>query len=188
MVRGPARSTETATEANQPIVLDLTWITAHLAIGARFDPERSVDLVAEHRIGAVVDLREEDCDDVALLRVHGIDFLHLPTPDVCGAPPDVLTIGVEFASRHIDAGRRVLVHCQHGVGRSSLLVLCVLVARGHRPIDALMLAKDRRAKVSPSPAQYEAWADWLRSRDHAPIPSFDEFAFVAYRHLREPDL
>jgi protein-tyrosine phosphatase len=180
-VRAPARSTDVSADANHSIVLDLTWITAQLAIGARFDPGRCVDLVAQHRIGAVVDLRDEDRDDPELLRLHGIDFLHLPTPDVCGAPPDVLTLGVEFSSRHIDAGRRVLVHCQHGVGRSSLLVLCVLVARGHRPIDALILAKDRRAKVSPSPAQYEAWVDWLRSRDHAPIPTFDEFSFIAYR-------
>jgi protein-tyrosine phosphatase len=77
----------------------------------------------------------------------------------------------------------VLIHCQHGIGRSALLALCVLVDCGHEPLAALELAKSRRAKVSPSPAQYEAWATWLRGREIAP-PSFDAFAAIAYRHLR----
>jgi hypothetical protein len=60
--------------------------------------------------------------------------------------------------------------------------LCVLVDRGRAPIEALALAKDRRPAVSPSPAQYEAWASWLRRRGHAP-PAFDAFGAIAYRHL-----
>ncbi len=58
----------------------------------------------------------------------------------------------------------MLIHCQHGIGRSALLALCVLVDQGWQPLDALTHAKDRRAQVSPSRSQYEGWAAWLRAR------------------------
>jgi protein-tyrosine phosphatase len=116
------------------------------------------------------------------LRRHDIAFLHLPTDDHCAITDDMLRDGVEFATHHLAAGHRTLVHCEHGIGRSALLALCILVEHGHAPIDALALAKDRRARVSPSPAQYEAWAIWLRRRG-LDVPEFQTFAAIAYRHL-----
>jgi hypothetical protein len=165
--------------------LDLSWITPELAIGGCFPIECAAELVREHRIAAVVDLREEARDDEVLLSRHGLELLHLPTPDVHAVTLAMLDDGVAFVVRHLDAGRRVLVHCQHGIGRSALLGLCVLVARGHAPLAALGLAKDRRAQISPSPDQFEGWAAWLRARG-VEVPAFDAFAAIAYRHLRAP--
>jgi protein-tyrosine phosphatase len=165
------------------VVLDLSWITPALAVGGRFATEHALHLARDHRVGAVIDLREEACDDELVLQRHGVAFLYLPTVDQGAVSAPMLRDGVAFAARHLDDGRRVLIHCQHGIGRSALLALCVLVERGWSPLDALALAKARRAVVSPSPAQYEAWAAWLRGRALAP-PSFDEFAAIAYRHLR----
>lgn len=162
-------------------MLDLDWITSDLAIGGSF-PNGAVALLArEHSVAAVIDVRLEDHDDEQILRAHGLSLLHLPTADFCGVAPDMLDDGVAFAARHL--GRRVLIHCEHGIGRSAIVALCVLVDRGHEPLAALMLAKDRRAKVSPSPAQYEAWVRWLRARGLR-VPTFTEFAAVAYRHLQ----
>lgn len=100
----------------------------------------------------------------------------------------MLRDGVAFASRHLDRGERVLIHCEHGIGRSATLALCVLVSREMEPLAALELAKSRRSLVSPSPAQYEAWAKWLRDWKGAhqvdwDIPPFDAFKAIAYRHL-----
>ena len=162
--------------------VDLSWITDELAIGGSFPCERVEVLAREHRIGAIVDLREEACDDAALLAAHGIDFLYLPTPDLHAVSAPMLRDGVAFASRHVRARRRVLVHCEHGIGRSALLGLCVLVEQHHAPLAALELLKARRARVSPSVAQYEAWAAWLREVGH-PVPAFGEFAAVAYRGI-----
>ena len=49
----------------------------------------------------------------------------------------MLDDGVAFVNRHLDRGERVLVHCEHGIGRSATLALCVLVSRGMEPLDAL---------------------------------------------------
>jgi protein-tyrosine phosphatase len=169
--------------------LDLTWITDTLAVGGSFPPTHCAVLARKHRVAAVVDLRGESCDDVQLLAQHQIDFLHLPTIDFAAIRPAMLERGTAFVCAHLAASRRVLIHCAHGIGRSALLALCVLVERGMPPIEALALTKDRRARVSPSLAQYEAWAGWLaaRRRDQGAtwtVPTFDEFKAIAYRHLR----
>lgn len=162
--------------------LNLSWITKELAIGGWFAGERIVDLVRDHRVGAVIDLRAEMCDDELALGRHGIAFLSLPTLDHDAIDPRMLRDGIAFAMAHIDAGRRVLAHCDHGIGRSALLALCVLVDRGHPPLAALELAKQRRMLVSPTPTQLAAWSAWLRDRGIRP-PTFEQLASIAYRHL-----
>jgi protein-tyrosine phosphatase len=166
----------------QPWTPNLDWITPELAVGGSFPAEQAGRLARELGIGAVVDLRAEDCDDEAVLQSHGIVFLHLPTLDHHAVSPAMLADGVEFSRAQLSAGRRLLIHCEHGIGRSALLALCVLVDSGMAAMAALELAKSRRALVSPSPAQYEAWQAWLRARGLEP-PGFDAFAAVAYRHL-----
>jgi predicted protein tyrosine phosphatase len=161
---------------------DFHWLTDDLAVGGCFPMDRARELAHEHGIGAVVDLRAEDCDDEERLRAEGIDFLHLPTPDLEPATAEMLERGVCFARGHMEAGRKVLIHCQHGIGRSALLSLCVLVDEGLEPLDALNRAKDAREPVSPSLSQYRGWARWLASRGKA-APDYHSFGCIAYRHL-----
>ena len=161
---------------------NLHWLTDEIAVGGCFPMERTAHLAEAQGVGAVVDLREEDCDDEAVLARHGIAFLHLPTPDLHPATLERLEEGVAFVRRHVDAGNRVLIHCQHGIGRSALLALCVLVDLGLEPLDAVRLAKDRRELVSPSESQYRGWSEWLTRNGHQ-VPSYHDFGCIAYRHL-----
>jgi protein-tyrosine phosphatase len=160
------------------------WLTDTLAVGGCFPIERAADLMSAHGIRAVVDLRGEDRDDEARLRSAGIDFLHLPTPDLEPATLEMLDRGVEFARGHLDRDEAVLIHCQHGIGRSPLLALCVMVDRGWKPLYALKHAKDRRALISPSRSQYQGWAAWLCARGKA-APDYHSFGCIAYRHLAQ---
>jgi hypothetical protein len=167
--------------------LDLSWITDTLAIGGSFAPNQTETLARDHRVAAVVDVRGEACDDEALLARHGIELLHLPTIDFEPISPHLLSRGIAFATAHVTAGRRVLVHCAQGIGRSALLGLCVLVECGHAPLNALTLAKARRSCVSPSRSQYEAWALWLAGRRAARgdtwiVPTFEQFKAIVHRH------
>lgn len=161
---------------------DLHWLTDQVAVGGRFPISRAEALAREHGIAAVVDLRREDCDDEEQLRAAGIDFLHLPIPDLEAASVEMLDQGVRFARDHIACGTKVLIHCQHGIGRSALLALCVLVDQGWEPFEALLHAKDVRAAVSPSRSQYDGWAAWLAMRCKQ-APDYHSFGCIAYRHL-----
>jgi Dual specificity phosphatase, catalytic domain len=175
----------------QPWISNLSWLTSELAIGGSFPTGRAHELACGLGICAVVDLRAECCDDARILESCGLRFLHLPTDDHCPISQPMLRDGVAFVNAHLDRGERVLVHCEHGIGRSALLALCVLVSRGLAPLDALDLAKSRRSLVSPSPAQYHAWIEWLEGwraeRDVAwEPPGFEAFKAIAYRHLQGP--
>lgn len=162
---------------------DFHWVMDGLAVGGRFPAHHAPSLAQDHAIRAVVDLRAEECDDAEVLEKAGIRFLHLPTPDMNAVELAMLNQGVRFAGEHLERGERVLIHCQHGIGRSAMLALCVMVDRGMEPLQALRQAKQRRLCVSPSPSQFEGWASWLRRAGRRP-PSYDSFAEVAYAHLR----
>ena len=168
--------------------LDIDWLTDTLAIGACFPSAAVVHLARTHRVGCVVDCRAEACDDQIALQRHGLSFLHLPTPDKCAIHPAAVRRAVAWVTRALDAGVRILIHCEFGIGRSALLALCVLVERGLPPLEAMKLVKDVRPIASPSPEQIHAFLDFARERGRArgdtwQLPSFDALAAIAYRHL-----
>jgi predicted protein tyrosine phosphatase len=166
---------------------DLDFVTPELAIGGRLP----IDCAAVRALGvcAVVDLRVEERDDERAFRARGIAFLHLPTQDARAVSQEMLDDGVAWVASRIDRGGKVLVHCEHGIGRSALLALCVLVARGDSPLVALERAKRARPQVSPSPEQLEAFAAWtrrfaLRSGGDPEVPTVEALGRIAWRHLQ----
>jgi protein-tyrosine phosphatase len=170
-------------------VIDLHFIAPRLAVGAHFPMEAAARLAREHGISRVVDVRIEACDDEEVLRVHGIQLLHLPTHDTRAVSQDAIAGGVAFASEGLDRGESVLVHCQWGIGRRALLGVAILVARGQPPLDALEQAKRARPIVSPSPEQLEALVEWSRTVKAERgarwrVPTVDELGGIAWRHLR----
>jgi protein-tyrosine phosphatase len=170
-------------------VLNFDWIDERLAVGGSFPMDAAEQLARRERIGAIVDLRVEACDDEATLRVHGLEFLHLPTADCCAIAPRMIDDGVEWVRARLDGGTRVLIHCEHGIGRSALLALCTLVAGGAEPLDAMNRLKAARPVVSPAAEQLEAFRAWVGRRRYPTgarfeVPSFEALAWVAYAHLR----
>src|SRR4051794_35579454 len=163
---------------------NFSWVTPDLAVGGCLPEDAAVALAAEHGVGAVIDVRSEACDDVEQMTAAGVRFLHLPTDDQQAVSQAMLDRGVGFARDADRAERRLLIHCEHGVGRSATVALCVMVDRGFQPLEALARAKAARAHLSPSPAQYEAWAAWLRRRaPESEVPHFGAFKAIAYSHL-----
>ncbi len=171
-------------------MLDLHFVAPGLAVGARFAAEDAPVLARHHGISRVVDVRVEEHDDEHLLDAHGIRLLHLPTEDTRAISLEKIRHGVRFVSEGLERGERVLIHCQHGIGRSALLALCVLVDRGDDPLEAMERAKRARRVVSPSPAQLEAFvafAGEVKAARNAPwdVPTVREVGKIAWRHLLE---
>jgi protein-tyrosine phosphatase len=169
--------------------LNFDWVTPLLAVGGRFPIEAAEHLAVRQGIRCVVDLRVEECDDEHLLREHGITLLHLPTEDLRAVHRAMLRDGVQWVTKHLERGHKVYIHCEHGVGRSATLALCVLVAQGHAPAEALARAKQARWQVSPSPEQLEAFLGWAQEwrEEHGltwELPTFHALANLAYNPLR----
>jgi protein tyrosine phosphatase (PTP) superfamily phosphohydrolase (DUF442 family) len=135
-----------------PDRLNLSWVNSHLAVGGRIRPE---DIRALARVGVthVIDTRAEHCDDAQALAREQIDLLYLPTPDTKPLSVEQLMQGSAWAQECIQKGGRVLVHCEHGVGRSVLLTCAVLVYDGMHAYDALQLVQYKRWQAAPNHRQ-----------------------------------
>ena len=164
-------------------LINLSWVTEQLAVGGSFCSELVPRLVREQGVRAVVDLRAEDRDDEAILQLHGLTLLHLPTEDHCAIDPSMLERGVAWVAGRVRAQERVYIHCEHGIGRSVLLAACVLVRFGDAPCEALLRIRRARAVASPSPVQLEALRAWCHEQRLASPPTWAELEVAAYRPL-----
>jgi protein-tyrosine phosphatase len=160
--------------------LNLSWVAERLAVGGSFARERICELAEELSVRAVVDLRAEDRDDEETLTKHGVRFLHLPTDDHCAISLPMLDAGVAWVTPRLASDERVYIHCEHGIGRSVLLCMCVLVETGDSPMAALRRIKDARPKASPSPVQLEVFLTWCGTRSLQTLPAWQDLADVAY--------
>ncbi len=131
---------------------DFTWVADDLAIGSRVMTDEW-SMVSTAGIGAVVDCRAEARDPVDLLASLGLAFLHLPTRDCGDFSADQVATGVAWVEQRLAEGRRTLIHCQAGKGRSVLIAAAVLTRRGLTPDQALDLIRERRPIVTPTPGQ-----------------------------------
>jgi protein tyrosine phosphatase (PTP) superfamily phosphohydrolase (DUF442 family) len=151
-----------------PDRLNLSWVTDHLAVGGRVRPE---DIHALSVLGVthVIDTRSEYSDDKTALGNEHIELLYLPTPDTYPLTVEQLLQGAAWASEKIREGGRVLIHCEHGVGRSVLLTCATLVDSGMSARDALDLVKQKRWQAAPNQRQVarlrEFEKEYLASRN-----------------------
>ncbi|RKI50129.1 protein phosphatase [Corallococcus sp. AB049A] len=169
--------------------LNLDWVTPLLAVGGSYPMDAAAHLAQKLGVRHVVDVRVECQDDEHVLREHGITFLHLPTVDMRAIQLRMIHDGVAWVRERLAKEQKVLIHCEHGIGRSALLALCVLVDQGLEPLEALDLAKTRRPRVSPSPEQLKAFIAYtqdVRDRQSVawPVPTLEALGTIAYRHLR----
>lgn len=152
-----------------PDKLNMSWVTKHLAVGGRVHPA-DIRALARAGITAVIDTRAEHRDDEQALAQQHIELLHLPTPDSFPLNIEQLTEGAAWANEHIQQGGRVLIHCEHGVGRSVLLTCATLIYDGMCASDALALVQRKRWQAAPNHRQVVRLREFeedLRSRRKA---------------------
>lgn len=135
-----------------PDTLNMSWVNSQLAVGGRIRPE---DIKALARVGVthVVDTRSEYSDDAQALKQEQIELLYLPTPDTYPLTVEQLLEGSAWVQQRLKEGGRVLIHCEHGVGRSVLLTCAVLVTGGMHAQDALELVQRQRWQAAPNHRQ-----------------------------------
>lgn len=126
---------------------DLSWITGLVAVSGTLQSRHISDL-AEMGIKSIVDLRREGADDHELLTRHSIRYLRLPTTDHHSPSQGHLMEGGRWVADEIRAGRRTLVHCKEGIGRSIGVVCCAFVLAGYSLSDAIRLVKSKRWGVA----------------------------------------
>jgi protein-tyrosine phosphatase len=135
-----------------PDKLNMSWITTHLAVGGRVHPE-DIKALAASGVTHVVDTRAEYCDDAEALAKEHIELLYLPTADTKPLTIEQMFEGAQWVQERMKQGGRVLIHCEHGVGRSALLTCAVLVYNGMHAQEALQLVQQKRWQAAPNHRQ-----------------------------------
>jgi protein-tyrosine phosphatase len=135
-----------------PDKLNMSWVTDHLAVGGRVHPE-DIKAVAKVGITHIVDTRSEHRDDAQALAKERIELLYLPTDDSRPFTIEQMLQGSQWVNERMDQGGRVLIHCEHGVGRSVLLTGAVLVYGGMHAQPALQLVQQKRWQAAPNHSQ-----------------------------------
>lgn len=156
-----------------PDRLNMSWVTKNLAVGGRIRPE-DIAAVARAGITHVVDTRSEHRDDAQALAKEHIELLYLPTRDTQAMTVEQLMEGAQWVNQRMEQGGRVLIHCEHGVGRSVLLTCAVLVYGGMSAQDALRLIQEKRWQAAPNHKQVVRLREFeaaLDASSRAPSPS-----------------
>jgi len=135
-----------------PDKLNMSWVNEQLAVGGRIRPE-DMHALGLSGVTHVIDTRSEYQDDEEALQKENITLLYLPTPDTYPLSVEQLAEGAKWANEQIKKGGRVLIHCEHGVGRSVLLTCATLVQDGMSGRDALALVQQKRWQAAPNERQ-----------------------------------
>jgi predicted protein tyrosine phosphatase len=142
---------------------DYSSVTPQIAVGSA-PALRHIPHLRRRGFTAVVDCREEASDDTQKLAEVGISFLHVPIRDQHVPSIGVLRQSVEWVADHLACvdHAKVLVHCQAGIGRSPMLVGCVLVVQGYAATQAIDMIRLARPGVAPNRLQLLTLLDFDR--------------------------
>ena len=103
----------------------------------------------------VVELGLED--EAALFEACGGQFVQYPIRDRTVPSNTDFSLLVESLANDVERGKGVAVHCRAGIGRSGLVVSCVLIKLGVPSDDAIdKLSAARRLKI-PDTREQEEW-------------------------------
>lgn len=106
------------------------WITENLAAGYAPLSYADLEAIKEQSIDTIVNLCAEFCDFQEIERNTGFEVYYLPIADECS--PDIEEMEKAFAwlDEAVMRGKKVLVHCRFGIGRTSTFVTAYLLRRG----------------------------------------------------------
>ncbi len=109
--------------------------------------------IKEQGINAIVNLCGEFTDLHKIEEESGFEVYYLPTPDEQVPALQEMEKALEWLDEAIYLGKKVLVHCRHGHGRTGTFISAYLLRRGLSLKKAEKLLKNTRA----NPTNFSQW-------------------------------
>lgn len=131
----------------------ITWITRQLAVGHAPTSHEELESIKAQGIGAIVNLCGEYCDLHHIEEEHGFEVLYLPVTDDDAPGMEEVEKALAWLDEAIYLGKRVLVHCRLGIGRTGTFVRSYLLRRGF----GQRLAEKKLKKIRSQPTSFNQW-------------------------------
>lgn len=133
----------------------VNWILHNVAVGSSSDAANT-SLLKTQGITAILNVRADE-DNPAIIEANerekkycndnDIKYCHLPVRDFTVPTDEQLVKGVFFIEKNVRVGRRVLVHCGAGLGRSPAFVASYLIFKGCETEESIASIKQNRPMV-----------------------------------------
>lgn len=139
--------------ATRSDVFPVTWITEHLAVGAAPMSHAALDSLRRQGVRAILNLCQEFTDLHEIEADAGFEVYHLPIADEEAPDLAELEKALAWLDEATYLGRKVYIHCRHGIGRTGTVLNAYLLRRGL----GHLLAWRRLLGLRSQPANFRQW-------------------------------
>ncbi|WP_299981723.1 dual specificity protein phosphatase family protein [Desulfobacula sp.] len=131
----------------------ITWITDSLAVGYAPMSYAQLDSIKALGIDGIVNLCAEFSDLHGLEESSGFEVYYLPIWDEDIPEMEDMETALAWLDEAIYLGKKVLVHCRHGIGRTGTFVTSYMIRRGL----SLKAASKKLKASNANPSNYGQW-------------------------------
>jgi protein-tyrosine phosphatase len=176
--------------ATRSDVFPVTWITEHLGVGAAPMSHAALDSLRRQGVRAILNLCQEFTELHEIESAAGFEVYHLPIADEEAPDLAELEKALAWLDEATYLGRKVYIHCRHGIGRTGTVLNAYLLRRGL----GHLLAWRKLLGLRSQPANFRQWRAVRRYAARpggSPAPAHLEHRFQVdmrpfFRRLRAP--
>jgi hypothetical protein len=129
------------------------WITDSLAVGQAPMSHADLDALRRQGVTAVLNLCAEFCDLHWIESEAGFDVYYFPIPDEEAPDLQELEKALDWLDEVIYLGKKALIHCRHGIGRTGTVLNAYLLRKGL----GSKMAKKKLSGLRSQPANFDQW-------------------------------